>query len=135
MAIKYNAVSLRHKHSPEKLFILRIYSSYSMSPHLNAMRDIIQYIRSFLLTKISIFENFNFSKILFYFILFYFYFFKNFISFFFHSLVYQNKFIKIYFFLHLFIYLFIFLLTVNQKNFSTSIFFSFPNKPNKLLKI
>ena len=78
MTVKYNAVSLRHKHRPETLFILRIYSSYSMSPHLNAMRNNYSTYQIIFYPQNFIFENFilffkNFVS--FYLILFYLYFF------------------------------------------------------------
>ena len=57
--LKFNAVSLKHKHSPETLFILRI-SSYTMSLHLYVMRDNLFHMSN--IHKNFIFENFIFPK-------------------------------------------------------------------------
>ena len=85
MAVKYNAVSLRHKHSPEILFIHRKHFIYYVPAFICNARQLIQHIRLFLsskilFSKISFFQNFvSFHFISFYFILFYFIFKKKFV--------------------------------------------------------
>ena len=72
--LKFNVLSLRHKHSPETLFILRIQFIYYVLTFICNERQFISHVKSILSTKIlfskiSIFQNFvSFYLILFYFI-------------------------------------------------------------------
>ena len=81
MAVKYNVVSLRHKHSPETLFILRIQFIHNVPTFTSNVRQSFHISNHFLSSKIL----FHFF-ILFYFILFFkkfyfnFFFRKNFVN-------------------------------------------------------
>ena len=72
--LKFNAVSLRHKHSPKTLFILRIQFMYYVPAFICNARQFISHVKSILSTKILFlkilfFQNFvSFYLILFYFI-------------------------------------------------------------------
>ena len=105
--LKFNAVSLRHKHSTETLFIYRKYFIHNVYAFIGNARQLFN-IKLFLTTKFS-FRKFHFLKdfISFDFIFFYFFiFFLHFLLlenlpkkyyYFFSISSIPNKFIKIYF--------------------------------------
>ena len=85
MVVKYNTVSLRHKHSPETLFIHINQCIHIVLAFTSNARQLIIHFKAFLSTKISFLKiSFFFSKILSHFILFdfskFFFFFRKYCS-------------------------------------------------------